>query len=713
MQISIHKRKRILLLFFLGIGLPSLLLGYLAFRGIQNDRALLEKKRLDEHRRIAEMVTRSIDESIFEVEQTFLNTVANRQGTAKPAFSNSLESLKNQHPLVEEVFLFQDFKKIHFPIAKLLFLPDGSTQRFSASSRAPILVRKIQAAQQLEFQKKRYRNALISYQRTIGQVSDPQLKGELLSAIARVQKKSKLFQDAIKSYETIAQDFSQVRVADGIPLGLVARLELGSLFLEINDSLSSIKTFIELYKSLIQREWRLEKAQYDFFAQRAKESIDEILSHPSLPPQLLSYKSTFQISVNEEKKQRNITERLLEFQESAAVDLQAKIARNLDSPRDSAKRFTLEIGRHSYLVSLLSQPMGKGIKTNEIWGLLLNAEYLKDNVLNQALQRDVSSEKTEWVVRGRDGEAILKSESALSGSVTVKTNFAGNFPDWFLEFYEQEQRLIETFLTSRRGIYFYMFLLIAGILIFGSILTIRTVSHELELAKMKSDFVSTISHEFKSPLTSIRQLAEMLQAGRIPSEERRQKYYDVLLEQSERLSLLTENILNFAQMEEGRKEFEFKKVDIGTLLQEIVSTIQDRVRHEGFVIQTKIEKTLPSIEIDSAPITQAVANLIDNAIKFSGKTKKVVVSSFTESRYLVIAVKDFGIGIKKEEIDKVFERFYRGGDELTRMVKGSGLGLTLVKQIVEAHHGSVHVESEPGHGSTFSMRLPLQSIENE
>ncbi len=708
MQISIHKRKRILLLFFLGIGLPSLLLGYLAFRGIQNDRALLEKKRLDEHRRIAEMVTRSIDESIFEVEQTFLNTVANRQGTAKPAFSNSLESLKNQHPLVEEVFLFQDFKKIHFPIAKLLFLPDGSTQRFSASSRAPILVRKIQAAQQLEFQKKRYRNALISYQRTIGQVSDPQLKGELLSAIARVQKKSKLFQDAIKSYETIAQDFSQVRVADGIPLGLVARLELGSLFLEINDSLSSIKTFIELYKSLIQREWRLEKAQYDFFAQRAKESIDEILSHPSLPPQLLSYKSTFQISVNEEKKQRNITERLLEFQESAAVDLQAKIARNLDSPRDSAKRFTLEIGRHSYLVSLLSQPMGKGIKTNEIWGLLLNAEYLKDNVLNQALQRDVSSEKTEWVVRGRDGEAILKSESALSGSVTVKTNFAGNFPDWFLEFYEQEQRLIETFLTSRRGIYFYMFLLIAGILIFGSILTIRTVSHELELAKMKSDFVSTISHEFKSPLTSIRQLAEMLQAGRIPSEERRQKYYDVLLEQSERLSLLTENILNFAQMEEGRKEFEFKKVDIGALLKEIVSTIQDRVHYEDFVIQTKIEKSLPSIEVDSAAITQAINNLVDNAIKFSGENKKVIVSSFTEDQYLVIAVQDFGIGIKKEEIDKVFERFYRGGDELSRMVKGSGLGLTLVKQIVEAHHGSVHVESEPGRGSTFSIRLPLQ-----
>ena len=713
MGLSIHKRKRILLLFFLGIGLPSLLLGYLAFRGIQNDRALLEKKRLDEHRRIAGMVTRSIDESIFEVERAFLNIVANRQGMAKPAFSDSLESLKNQHPLVEEVFLFQDFKKINFPVAKLLFLPDGSMKRFSASSPTPTLARKIQAAQQLEFQKKRYRDALISYQRTMGEVSDPQVKGELLSAVARVQKKSKLFPDAIKSYETIAQDFSQVRIADGIPLGLAARLELSSLFLETDDPLSSAKTFTELYKGLIQREWRLEKAQYDFFTQRAKESIDEILSRPSLPSQLQSYKSTFQILVDEEKKQRNITERLLDFQESAAADLQAKISRDSDTPRDSAKRFTLEIGKHSYLVSLLNQPAGKGAENNESWGLLLNAEYLKDDVLNRALQRQVSSEKTEWIVRGRDGEAILKSESATSGSVTVKTNFAGNFPNWFVEFHQQEQRLLETFLTSRRGIYFYMFLLIAGILIFGSILTIRTVSHELELAKMKSDFVSTISHEFKSPLTSIRQLAEMLQAGRIPSEERRQKYYDVLLEQSERLSLLTENILNFAQMEEGRKEFEFKKIDIGALLQEIASTIQDRVRHDGFVIQTKIEKSLPLIEVDSAALTQAINNLVDNAIKFSGEAKKVVVSSFMKDQYLVIAVQDFGVGIKKEEIDKVFERFYRGGDELTRMVKGSGLGLTLVKQIAEAHHGSVHVESEPGHGSTFSIKLPLPSIKDE
>jgi signal transduction histidine kinase len=105
--------------------------------------------------------------------------------------------------------------------------------------------------------------------------------------------------------------------------------------------------------------------------------------------------------------------------------------------------------------------------------------------------------------------------------------------------------------------------------------------------------------------------------------------------------------------------------------------------------------------------------LIDNGIKYSAGATRVCVRGFTETQYLIIAVQDFGVGIKPEEIDKVFERFYRGGDELTRAVKGSGLGLTLVKQIVQAHHGTVHVESEPGRGSTFSMKLPLELTEGQ
>lgn len=708
MKISIHRRTKILLLFLLGIGFPSLVLGYLAFRGIKNDQALLEKERVNEYRRIAELVTNSVEENIVEVEQAFFNTIASHPETIQHALILAQDSVKHQNQLVEEVFFLQNLEKIHFPIAKLLFLSNSSTQMLTSSSEVPTAMGKVQIAQRLEFQENNYQKALSIYREVHAKVSDTQTKGEVLGAIARVQTKSALFRDAIKTYETIAQNYSRALTTNGLPLGLAARLELGSLFLAINDSLSAMRMFMESYRNLIHRKWTMEKAQYDFFEQEIEKSIDSILSRPSLNAELQPYPNSFALLKEEGEEQRKSTERLLAFQDNTSADLKAKVSRDFEDHQSSTSRFAIDSGEHTYLLSLLKRIPKTRDQDNGIWGLLLNADYLKDNVVQQALQRHVSSKKTGWIVKDKDGKSILISKNPPSGSMIVKTSFAGNFPHWSIEFHQQQSPLFDTFFTSRRSVYFYMFLLIAGILIFGLTLTIRAVTHEFELAKMKSDFVSTISHEFKSPLTSIRQMAEMLKTKRVPSEERRHRYYDVLVKQSERLSLLIDNILDFSKMEEGKKEFEFENVDIKELLEETVSIIQDRVRYDGFVIEMKIEEPVPSIKVDRAAINQAINNLIDNAIKFSAEVKKVNVRAFTENRHLIIAVQDFGIGIRREEMDKVFERFYRGGDELTRTVKGSGLGLTLVKQIVEAHHGTVHVESEPGRGSTFSIRLPIE-----
>ena len=710
MGISFHKRKRIPLLFLVGIGIPCLLLGYLAFRGIQNDQALLEKERLNDHRKILELVNRSVEDSILKVEQAFLIALTKNQDINQPDLIRYIDSLKNRNPLVEEVFFYENYEKIQFPLARLLFLPDGSTQSSSSSYPGSTPVRKEPAGQQLEFQQKNYPQALANYEKEFEQISNPQMKAELLSAIARVQKKSTLFRDAIKTYEAIARDYSNLQTAGGVPLGLAARSEISSLFMIIGDTLSAIKTISDLYKDLINRRWILERAQYDFFLKHSNESINNIFSQTRLTEPIQSYQNDFTVLKAEEQNLRKITERLLAFQENATADLRAKVPLNTIEQQNPVRRFTLEIGEHEYLVSLFSQYINNKNQRNLIQGLLLNADYLRDSILYQALINNVNSEKTDWIVEGRNEKTILKSENSPSGSVTVRTNFEGGFPLWFVELYQNDPDLFETFLFSRRGIYFLAFILLAGILLFGLILTNRTIAHELELSKMKSDFVSTISHEFKSPLSSIRQLAEMLQSGRVPSEDRRQEYYDVLVEQSERLTLLIDNILDFAKIEEGRKVFNFQIINVGALLQEMVSVIQDQVRHKDFVIQLEIEKHLPAIKADRESITQAITNLIDNAVKYSGEARNIIVRALEEEQYLIIAVKDFGIGIKKEELDKIFDRFYRGGDELTRTVKGSGLGLTLVKQIVEAHHWKVSVESEVGQGSTFTVTIPLSGI---
>ncbi len=693
--------------------MPSLLLGYLAFRGVQNDQALLEKARLDDHRKMAEQIIGLVDAKIGALEQAFSEAIKDSQGAPDKDLAERLESLVAENPLVDQAFQFQDFETITFLPTKLLYVADGHRPSVSFPSRSSSLAQSVQVAERWEFQQRNYPRALVSYHQAIEQAVSQEVKGEVLLAVARVQKKSALFKEAISTYEKIAADFSRVTFSDGIPLGLAARLELGSLLWENGEYSRALESFIGVYRSLVHPEWVLEKSSYEFHARRVKTTISDIFSKPPAGFELQPYKSDFQSLEEEEREQRERTERALAFEENAAADLEAKLTGLAVESGDSATRLSLDIGKHAYLVSILGPTDLSQDKSGGAWGIIVDADRLREDVLSPALHQYASSKDTAWVVKGRDGAPVMTSENPPTGTISIRTNFISNFPDWSLELYQPPPRLLSTFLISRQGIYFYMFLLIAGILIFGLILTIRSVARELELAKLKSDFVSTISHEFKSPLTSIRQLAEMLHSGRVPSEERRRQYYDVLLEQSERLSLLTENILNLARIEEGRKEFVLEKTDISALLKEIVLSIQDRVRHEGFAIELAVSGALPMITVDRDAMAQAVTNIVDNAVKYSGQSRRIIVSGSIEGAFLTIAVKDFGIGIRKEDLERVFERFFRGGDELTRTVKGSGLGLTLVREIVEAHQGSVQAESEPGKGSTFIIKLPLPKREEK
>jgi signal transduction histidine kinase/tetratricopeptide (TPR) repeat protein len=705
-----QKRRRIVLLFGLGIVLPSLLLGYLAFRGIQNDRALVEKERLEDTRRAADRVTRAVDDAITSVEEALAKTVADQIEKPSPELAPALEKRASGNPLIEQVFYLKDSKEVRFPVAKLLYVADGRREAGSSPPAGLSYPAEIQAAQRLEFRQKDYPRALAAYRQALKHANDPRLEGLILNAVARVQRKSGLIKEAVSTYENIVRDYGGMTISEGIPLGPSASLEICVLSRELKDFAKSLQTSFGLYRSLLRREWTLERAEFDFFVQRAKTLIEEVLAGQPPGIDLPAFQSEFQTLEAEEAEQRNKTERMIAFEEGAAPALEAKLRGGTDETNRNFSRLALDVRNHSYLVSISRPTAPPGSAPDAVWGIIIDAEQLRENALRPALRDNFRPGETTWSAIGKDGAVLLSSENAPAGPVTFRTNFVSNTPDWTLEFHQPPPRLIRTFLLSRRGLYSFVFLLIAGILVFGLVLTIRSVSHELELARMKSDFVSTVSHEFKSPLTSIRQLAEMLQSGRVPSEERRQQYYDVLLEQSERLALLTDNILSLAKIEEGRAEFAFETTDVSALLTKVVSSFQERVRHEGFEIGLNVEGPLPLIAVDRTALSQAITNLIDNAIKYSGDSRKISVSASLEEQAVAIAVQDFGIGIKKEDIPRLFERFYRGGDELTRTVKGSGLGLTLVKEIVEAHRGKVQVESEPGKGSLFSIWLPLPQI---
>ncbi len=243
----------------------------------------------------------------------------------------------------------------------------------------------------------------------------------------------------------------------------------------------------------------------------------------------------------------------------------------------------------------------------------------------------------------------------------------------------------------------------------GLVLTRHIVAKEMALARLKSDFVSNVSHELRTPLALIRLYAETLELGRINAPEKKQQYYRIIRKESERLTALINNILDFSRIEAGHKEYEFRNTDIAELVRNTLESYRYQIEQQGFAFEENIDANLPAVPVDREAIARALVNLVNNALKYSSEEKFLGVKLYRDDAVVKLEVADHGIGIARRDQSKIFEKFYRAGDPLVHNTKGSGLGLSLVRHITEAHGGEIAVESTPGRGSKFILSLPLSS----
>lgn len=259
--------------------------------------------------------------------------------------------------------------------------------------------------------------------------------------------------------------------------------------------------------------------------------------------------------------------------------------------------------------------------------------------------------------------------------------------------------------------------------IVGSISAWRAFQRQHRLAALKSDFVSSVSHELRAPIASVRLMAEGLERGSVTDAQKQHDYFRFIVQECRRLGSMIENVLDFSRIEQGRKEYQFDPTDLPKLVEQTVKLMEPYAAERQVTLTTEIENDVGETQIDARAIQQALVNLIDNAIKHSPAGAAVFVRCSRRREeadvgppphvggYIELSVNDQGPGIAPAEREKIFERFYRSGSELRRETQGVGIGLSIVKHIVDAHSGKIHVTSEPGEGSTFTIALPRQRKE--
>jgi signal transduction histidine kinase len=292
----------------------------------------------------------------------------------------------------------------------------------------------------------------------------------------------------------------------------------------------------------------------------------------------------------------------------------------------------------------------------------------------------------------------------------VATEIGETLPHWEVALYLLDPaKLTRSARTVKVTLGAVIALLVLAIGI-GSWLIVADLNRELTLARQKTDFVSNVSHELKTPLTSIRMFSELLAEGRVNDPVKQRSYLSIITAETARLSRLINNVLDFARIERGEKKYHFQTCDLNNLLRDTAETYRPHLEANGFQFDYQLPESALIVNGDRDALAQVIVNLLSNAEKYCDSRKEISVHLEQQTNplpHVELKVLDRGLGVPGGSEEKIFEQFYRAHDSLSSGIQGSGLGLTLARQIARAHGGEVVYEPREGGGSCFTLRLPL------
>ena len=647
-------RKQILL-FLVTVLLPSLVLIGLTVRMIGQEKELVQKRLIEERRRVAR-----------EIGQHFLMRLESiKLQEASAATEWQLMPAEMNYVNPEVVLIGQvDGRQLVLPWER-----NQETENARRYLSDPAFAQKIRKAETEEFAQKNHTRAARLYKQALNSAKFPIQKEYARLLFARALSKSSQKAEALANYREISRLPYALSDEYGIPLSLYAAGRLLEYEEDYEDVLGHIQ--IEIQKE----HWLSPSGSYLLL-----DLLEDFL----------------------------LTAPGAEIRE-AANDCMTLIQKHIQKLEQA-----MALQNDFLILGLAANQNDQTEKNNPLWVSYGNNPWLVS--LSASLYEKppflvaVSAQKIITSLRADSGfkEAFPVEFDIVPGDDPEELSLGSNFQGLAITFTGNQEQMFSTPWSIQPAFYLLALLLILGITLFGAYLLWRDVRREVQMAEMRSQFVSSVSHELKTPLTAIRMFAETLRLGRSKDAKTQNEYLDTIVNESQRLTRLLNNVLDFSKIEQGKRLYCPESASLYEIVESAARAMEYPLSQQGFKLDVQTEDGLPNVHVDHDAIEQALLNLLHNAMKYSGESKQIGLHLKRKDSHALIQVIDQGIGIDPQEQKRIFEKFYRIPSPENERIVGTGLGLALVSHIIEAHGGYLELESTPGKGSTFSIFLPLE-----
>ena len=654
-----------LLVPFLGTTLVlSAALGWLGWRLLQQDRAVELQRVHDQLQSSADLIAAELRQTLSDAEEQLTRLSLLPASGLEEAASAYAEGLGEDALVV----VFQPGTVLAYPGHRLAYYPVLPTAEEPA-------VETFAAGEDHEFRTRDFDRA-IAYFEQLSESDDDRIRAGALLRLARNQRKASQPDAALATYSELAS-MGLVSVG-GQPAELVARRAQCDLLEQLGRQAELRAKAQQLDRDLHRGRWQLDRAAYMYFATEA-----------------LRWLEAGSVSLED-----------LAERQPAALSLAAGVKSLWEVWQQNQPAEKILVGRQSL------RPHDRSVfllwrgSADRLAALVAGPGFLEGQVLGP-LQGLLERQGVRVALADVEGRTVVSQITDSQAQNVVRTMADTGLP-WTLRVVDAEPMADLARLAGRRRLLFAGLGFMALLVVAGIYFSVRAMSREIEAARLQSDFVAAVSHEFRTPLTSLRQFTDLLADGRASSSEDRDKCYAALQRGTRRLTRLVENLLDFGRMEAGSREFNLESLRAKDWVERVTSEFQEEVQERGYRVELGWNGAEAVVRADEAALGRALWNLLDNAVKYSPACKTIWVTGEFDQTCLTISVRDRGIGVPRQEQSEIFRKFVRGSALAGHAVKGTGLGLAMVEQIVRAHNGEVRLESKVGEGSKFSILLPAQ-----